>query len=140
MLTNAVLSADGKILSVTVPLNFRKRGGRKLIIAPENAETVWAPPPSRADATLVKALARAHRWKKMLDSGKFTSIKELADAEQLADRYIGNLLRLTLLAPDIIESILDGRLPRGIGLADFMKPWPALWAEQRAHLHGLGQG
>ena len=140
MLKNAVLSADGKILSVTVPLNFRKRGGRKLIIAPENAETVWAPPPSRADATLVKALARAHRWKGMLDSGKFSSIKELADAEQLADRYIGNLLRLTLLAPDIIETILDGRLPRGIGLADFMKPWPALWGEQRAQLRALEQG
>ena len=140
MLKNAVLSADGKILSVTVPLNFRKRGGRKLIIAPENAKTIWEPPPTRADATLVKALARAHRWKGILDSGKFSSIKELADAEQLADRYIGNLLRLTLLAPDIIESILDGRLPRGIGLAEFMKPWPALWAEQRAHLHGLGQG
>ncbi len=87
-----------------------------------------------------RKLARAHRWKGVFDSGRFSSIKELADAEQLADRYIGNLLRLTLLTPDIIGSILDGRLPSSIGLADFMKPWPALWAEQRTHLHGLGQG
>jgi hypothetical protein len=134
MLTNAVLSPDGKILSITVPFKIRKRSGRKVIIAPEGAEAAWAPTPARADAALVKALARAHRWKGMLDSGRFSSIKELAESEHMAERYIGNLLRLTLLAPDIVETILDGRLPKGIGLAQFMKPWPAVWAEQRVHL------
>ena len=64
----------------------------------------------------------------MLDSGRCSSIKELADTEGMAERYIGNLLRLTLLAPDIVDLILDGRLPKGIGLAQFLKPWPLAWA------------
>ena len=136
----AQLSADGAILSVSVPLRFRKRSGRKVIVAPDGAAPTWAPPNPRVDSTLVKALARAHRWKAMLDSGRFASIKELAEAETTAERYVGNLLRLTLLAPDIIETILDGRLPKGITLAQFMKPWPLVWAEQRDMLRGLAQG
>ncbi len=137
-MTNASLSSDGSILSVHVPLNLRKRGGRKLIIAPASApEPVWAPPPSKADPTLVKALARAHRWKKLLDTGKYATIKEIAETEQVAARYIGQLLQLTLLAPDIVEMILDGRLSRNIGLAQFMQPWPDAWEEQREHLRNL---
>ena len=131
MLKNAVLSADGKILTVTVPFSLRRRGGRKMVIAPDGAEMTWAPPTARPDAALVKAIARAHRWKKLLDSGKFSSIKQLAEMEKVTDSYIGNLLRLTLLAPDIVEKILDGRLPKGIGLTQFMGPWPGLWEEQR---------
>jgi hypothetical protein len=137
MLTNAKLSADGNILSITVPFKVRKRGGRKMIIAPEGMEAAWATPEARPDAALVKALARAHRWKRMLDSGRYGSIKELADAEKLTDSYIGNLLRLTLLAPDIVEGILDGRLPKGVGLTEFMKRWPLVWADQKAQLRAL---
>ncbi len=139
--TNASLSPDGSILSVFVPLNLRKRGGRKLIIAPAGTpEPVYNPPQSKADPTLVKALARAHRWKRLLDSRRYATIKEIAETEKVHESYVGNLLRLTLLAPDIIEATLDGRLPKGIGLADFMKPWPGTWEDQRTHLQTLGQG
>ncbi len=139
-MTNASLSSDGSILSVHVPLNFRKRGGRKLVIPPAGApEPTWAPPPPKADPTLVKALARAHRWKKLLDTGKYATIKEIAENEQVAARYIGQLLQLTLLAPDIVETILDGRLPRNIGLAQFMQPWPGRWEAQRIYLNELAQ-
>ena len=131
----ASLSQDGSILSVFVPLNLRKRGGRTLIIAPPGApEPVYSPPRARADPTLVKALARAHRWKKLLDTKQYATIKEIAETEKVHESYVGNLLRLTLLAPGIVEMILDGRLPKGIGLAEFMKPWPAIWEEQRARL------
>ena len=139
-MTKASLSADGSILSVWVPLRLRRRGGRKLIIAPAGApEPDWAPPPPKADATLVKAVARAHRWKKLLDTRQYPTIKQLAEAEKVHESYVGNLLKLTLLAPDIVEAILDGRLPKGIGLAHFMEPWPAIWAEQRVYLPALAQ-
>ncbi len=134
--THPVLSADGRTLSVTIPFAFRRRGGRKLIIGPDGTPG-WQPPPRAPDNTLIKALARAHRWQRRLDSGRFASIKELADAEGLADRYLAKLLRLTLLAPDIIEMILDGRQPKGIQLADFMGPWPLAWPAQRDHLQRL---
>ena len=140
-MTNASLSSDGSILSVHVPLNLKKRGGRKLIIAPPGApEPIYSPARSTADPTLIKALARAHRWKKLLDSRRYATIKEIAETEKVHESYVGNLLRLTLLAPDIIEAALDGRLPKGVGLAEFMKPWPAVWEEQREHLRSLGQG
>ncbi|CAK0750028.1 Bacteriophage-related protein [Azospirillaceae bacterium] len=139
-MTDATLSSDGSILTVFVPLTFRQRSGRKLIIAPPGSpEPVWSPAPPKADSTLVKALARAHRWKKLLDTKQYATIKELAEVEQVHESYVGNLLRLTLLAPDIIEAVLDGRLPKGVGLAQFMEPWPGIWEEQRAHLQNLGQ-
>ena len=140
MLNNATLSADGQILTVFVPLSIRKRGGRKTIIVPEGMEPTGMPATCRADATLVKALARAHRWKKLLDTKQYATIKEIAETEKVAARYVGQLLQLTLLAPDIIEAILDGRLPKGIGLAHFMTPWPGVWEEQRVHLQALAQG
>ncbi|MBI1209257.1 MAG: hypothetical protein GC191_18470 [Azospirillum sp.] len=125
------MSPDGKTLSVFVPMTLRRRGGRKLIIRPEGADDLPSSTTARPDNALVKAIARAHRWKRMLDSGKYASIRELAEAEKISDRYLARLLQLTLLAPDIIERILDGRLPKGIGLAQFMEPWPAVWKEQR---------
>ncbi len=139
--TSATLSQDGQILTVFVPLNFKKRGGRKLIIPPAGApEPVYSPPQPKTDPTLVKALARAHRWKKLIDTKQYATIKQIAEAEKVHESYVGNLLRLTLLAPDITEMILDGRLPKGVGLADFMKPWPGIWEEQRERLRALTQG
>ena len=140
-MTDVSISSDDSIISVFVPMTFKRRGGRKLIIAPAGTpEPAWAPPPAKADSTLVKALARAHRWKKLLDTKKYATIKELAETEKVAARYVGQLLQLTLLAPDITDMILDGRLPRNIGLAQFMQPWPGVWEEQRAHLRSLAQG
>ena len=75
----------------------------------------------------------------LLDSGKYDSIRELAGAEKISDRYLAKLLQLTLLAPDIIEMILDGRLPKGVGLAAFMVPRPVGWAAQRERLETLAR-
>ena len=101
-------------------------------------QPVYSPPQPKINPPLVKALARAHRWKKQLDTKQYATIKEIAAAEKVAERYVGQLLKLTLLAPDIVEMILDGRLPKGVGLADFMKPWPGIWEEQRERLRALG--
>ena len=136
----ASLSTDGSILSIHVPMTFRRRGGRKLIIAPSDTPGPACSPTCKANPTLVKALARAHRWQKLLNTRQCATIKEIAATENVHESYVGNLLRLTLLAPDIIEAALDGRLPKGVGLAGFMKPWPGVWEEQRAHLQTLGQG
>src|SRR5690349_10798802 len=98
-------------LTVRVPLTIRRRGGRKLVVAPEgSAITV----PARVDSTLVKALARAFRWRRMLETGRFATIRELAAAERINVSYVSRVLRLTLLAPDLVEAILDGRQPEGV--------------------------
>jgi hypothetical protein len=81
----------------------------------------------------VKALARAHRWQRMLDGGRHASINELAAADRIDRGYLGRVLRLTLLAPDIVEAILDGRQPADLVLPDLLEPFPADWERQRSH-------
>ena len=86
---------------------------------------------SGADSTLVKALARAFRWRRMMEAGRFATLNELAAAEKINSSYVSRLLRLTLLAPDIIEAILDGRQPEGMTLPGLMEPFPVEWDRQR---------
>jgi hypothetical protein len=124
------LSKDGAVLTVHVPMAFRKRGGRKLMLAPSGTESS----PSRGmrtESALVKAIARAHRWKRMLESGAHASIAELAEAEKINQSYLCRVLRLSLLAPDIIESALNGTLSPKFTLERAMKPVPVGWEDQR---------
>ena len=127
------MSAATQSLTVRVPLAIRQRGGRKLVVTPEGEATrASALPRTRVDSTLVKALARAYRWKRLLENGTYASITELAKAEKIDRGYLGRILLLTLLALDIVEAILDGRQPAELGLPRLMKPFPLNWTEQRA--------
>lgn len=126
----APLSKDGALLTVHVPMAFRKRGGRKLMLAPSGTE-IWPLPGRRVDSALVKAIARAHRWKRMLESGAYASITELAEAEKINQSYLCRVLRLSLLAPDIVESALNGTLSPEFTLERAMKLVPTVWEDQR---------
>lgn len=114
--------------TVTLHLPFRvlKRGGRKEMQLPDGA--AQAPKP---DNTLIKALGRAFRWKRMLESGEFASIAELAERERTTPSYISRVLRMTLLAPNIVEAILNGRQGLGVTLARLMGGFPEEWESQR---------
>lgn len=113
-------------MTLHVPFRMVRRGGRKEIQLPENA-----PQTHRSDNTLVKALGRAFRWKCMLESGEFATISELAEHEAIAHSYMTRVLRLTLLAPDIIEDILDGRHGPELTLPRLLEPFPTEWNRQR---------
>ena len=102
---------DGNTLVVRLPMRFQRRGGRKRIVAPDGSELAPRSKPE-PDGTLVKALARAWRWQRMLDDGVFASVSEIGDAENISKSYVSRILRLALLAPDIIEMILGGRSER----------------------------
>lgn len=112
-------------ITLHVPFRIVKRGGRKEMQLPEGASTHRRP-----DDALVKALARAFRWKRMLDSGSFATIVELAEGEGITLSYLTRILRLTLLAPDLVAAILDGRQGPEVTLARLMEPLPAEWTEQ----------
>ncbi|WP_245584079.1 hypothetical protein [Rubritepida flocculans] len=127
-------------ITVRIPLRIRRRGGRKLVVAPDGNASGAEPARTRADPALVKALARAHRWKRLLESGRYASLGELAAAERIDRGYLGRLLQLTLLAPDLIEAILDGRQPPDLSLPTLMAPFSAVWAEQRLGLPGGAGG
>jgi hypothetical protein len=121
---------DGKILTVHIPMEWRCRGGRKVIIAPEGTDA-WAPAKPRPDETLIRALVRAHRWKRLLEEGGYRSATKLAEAEKITRSYVTRLLNLTLLAPDIVEAILDGRHPKEMMLDDLIKRLLSSWEKQR---------
>ena len=131
MSRSATTSRDDETITVHVPLTFRKRGGRKLVVTPDGAE--WAPRP-RVDNAMVKALARAFRWRKMLDTGVHATLEDLARAKSVAPSYLSRVLRLTLLAPEIVEAILDGRQPAELQLDDLLEGFPLEWQRQKAHL------
>lgn len=121
---------DGETITVFIPMAWKRHGGRKVIVAPDGGDA-WAPAKPRPDETLIRALARAHRWKRMLEDGTRRSINELAEAEEINRAYICRLFNLTLLAPDITEALLDGRQRKAMMLGDVMRAIPADWAEQR---------
>lgn len=118
-------------VTVRAPFAIRKRGGRKVIVTPEGA---LAPHPEARppciDNALVKALARAFRWRRMLESGDYASIADLARAEKIGRAYVSTMLRLTLLAPDIVAAILDGRQGEDVTLEAVMAGTPVVWGEQ----------
>jgi hypothetical protein len=109
---------------------FQRRGGRKRIVAPDGSEIVPTSKP-QPDSTLLKALARAWRWQRMLDDGAYTSVSEIGDAENISKSYVSRILRLALLAPDIVEAILGGQTGQMVMLAQLERPLPASWEEQR---------
>jgi hypothetical protein len=99
------------------------------VVTPDGAE--WAPRP-RVDNAMVKALARAFRWRKMLDTGVYSTIEDLAKSKGIGKTYVSRVLRLTLLAPEIVEAILDGRQPAGLALDRLLQGFPLEWEAQRS--------
>ena len=122
--------ATAPILTVHIPLTVRRRGGRKVVIAPDGTEAPVIAT-ARIDSTLVKALARAFRWRRMLESGVVSTVGEIAVREKINKSYVSRVLRLTLLAPQIVEAILDGRQVPEMTLPMLMGPFPVEWDRQR---------
>lgn len=112
-------------VTVHVPFRLVKRGGRKEMQLPEGTAQL-----RRTDGALLKALARAFRWKRMLDTGRFTTIAELAEHEGIAPSYMTRVIRLTLLAPYIVESIIEGKQEQEITLVKMLEPFPVEWPTQ----------
>ena len=129
---STTVSKDGRTATISVSVSFLQRGGRKQILSPPGAAP-WSAAP-RVDSALVKAVVRAHRWRAMLESGEYASSAELAKAEKVNDSYLSRILRLTLIAPDIIEAILTGRQPSTLQLDDLLKPLRPEWERQRSEL------
>jgi hypothetical protein len=119
-------------ITVRVPLDIRHQPGRKTVVTPAQ-EGVLAMA-TRADPALVKALARAFRYQRLLDEGRYASISEMAVAEKIERGYLGTLLRLTLLAPDVVEAVLEGRQLVSLELPQLLEPFPIEWVAQREAL------
>jgi hypothetical protein len=142
---------ESTTITVHVPMTFTIRGGRKMIISdflqtPDEGlrpsleagrapRTSFRPAPrQRTENALLKALARAHRWRRMIETAEYASITELAKAEKVNQSYACRMLRLTLLAPSLIVEILNGQHESDLMLKQLMKPFPIHWDDQVAAL------
>lgn len=125
---------DGRTVTVRVPISIRRRGGRKLVLAPDGGEITAAPICRHVDSAMVKAIARAFRWREMLERGEYATIREIAAVEKINESYIGRVLRLTLLSPDMVESILSGQQPATLQLEHLFRRFPVAWPDQRTEM------
>lgn len=114
---------------VRVPFRVRPHGGRTKILAPSGEINTWPTPP-RPDTAMVKAVARGFRWRKLIETGVFASVADVARAENISDSYVSRHLRLALLSPAIVEAILNGRQPSSVTLPCLLRPFPILWSKQ----------
>lgn len=130
-MTDPNITSDGRTVTVHVPISIRRRGGRKLVLAPDIVDATAGNVSRRIDNAMVKAIARAFRWREMLENGTHATIAEIAAAEKINESYVGRVLRLTLLAPYIVEAILAGRQPAGLQLKELLTPFCVEWAIQR---------
>ncbi len=128
-MTAPKLSPDGTTMTVRVPMKFQVRGGRKLVVTPDGSPS-WAKPRKRIDNALIKALARAFRWQKLLDDSTYATIEDIANTEKINPSYVSRILRLTLLSPEIVEMILDGRQPPSMTIKFLQKAFPLSWELQ----------
>lgn len=129
MIMTVPIASNPDTITVHVPLTFTRRGGRKQIVLPDGTPS-WAPPRARVDNTMIKAIARGFRWRKLLETGVHATVEDIAAVEKINASYVSRVLRLTLLAPAVVEAILDGRQGPQITLAALMKPFPVEWQRQ----------
>ena len=123
----------GDVISIEIPMAFKKRGGRKVIVLPDGSH--GHPIPAAAiDNSMIKAIARAFRWQKLLENGTYTCLDDIARSEKIGASFVSRYYRLVLLAPDIVEAILDGRQPAQLTMKDLLSPFPVEWASQRMQL------
>ena len=112
-----------------VPMTLKMRGGKTVMVLPDGSRVV-AQREARVDQALVKVIARAFRWQRLLEDGVFCTISDLAAAEKINASYVSRMLRLAFLSPTVIERILDGKQPAHLTLKDLMTPFPADWTRQ----------
>jgi len=125
----AELHRDGDHVVIRIPMNLKRRSGRKEIIVPDGLPGTERQ--KRTQEPLVTALARAFHWQDLIDTGRYASITDLAEALRVDRSYVSRIMRLTLIAPDIVDAISQGREPSGLSLGRLVKGMPVGWAEQR---------
>lgn len=125
-------------MTTDVPMNFRRRGGKAVIVLPDGSRAARHQE-ATIDNTMVKVIARAFRWQRLLNEGAHTSLDDLAAAEKISPSYISRILRLAYLSPAIVEAILEGRHPAHLTMKDLLVPFPPNWMEQEHHFLDTGR-
>ncbi len=122
------VTRDGDAIVVRIPVRFYRRNGRQMVLT--HGENGQAAPERETNGSLVSALAKAYRWQEQLESGEYAGLEDLAAANGVDRTYVGRILRLTSLSPEIVERILDGKEPGGLSLRRLRSDLPLVWGKQ----------
>lgn len=128
-------------LTTEIAMKFRIRGGKTVMVLPDGTRAIERKE-AIVDSTMVKVIARGHRWQRLLSNGSYATIEDLAAAEKINPSYVSRVTRLAFLSPGIIEAILDGEQPAHLTMKDLLAPFPSEWSQQESHfakIHKLGQ-
>ena len=123
-------------LTTDIAMKFRIRGGKTVMVLPDGTRAIERKE-AIVDSTMVKIIARGHRWHRLLCDGSHATIEDLAAAEKISPSYVSRVTRLAFLSPVITEAILEGRQPAHLTMKDLMAPFPASWALQDGHFKML---
>lgn len=115
-------------MRVFIPLTIRKRNGRPKIVPPADV----VPDTGGVDPHVLKAIAKAWSWRRKLENGAAATIQDIADAEGISDRYVGRMLRLSYLAPAVLDKLLVQRVPPAVSIKDMTAAAELPWAEQES--------
>lgn len=126
--------------TIQVPVSFKKKGIRRLIISPAGAPDTTLSMSQQVDPNMVNALVKAWRWQTMIETGQYRNVAALAEKEKVTTSYACRILRLNSLAPDIKQAILDGSHPKTLRIIDLMPPFPETWDAQRSKFGFLDGG
>ena len=130
---------NGQSVNIRIPMQLKRRNGRKVVILPDGARLEHTTARPQCNHSLAATIARAYHWDGLVASGRYASVTALAAALNLDRSFVARVLRLTLLAPDIVEAILSGDEPSGLTYQDLCSgKVPELWCEQRRVL-GFGR-
>ena len=120
---------EGSSEVTDIPLSFRPRGGRTVIVLPDGSRGVVRRE-ATIDNTMIKVIARGFRWQRLLYDGTYATIEDLAAAEKINPSYVSRILRLAYLSPVVVQAILDGKHPAWLTMRHLLEPFPTDWKLQ----------
>ena len=124
---------EGSSEVTDIPMSFRPRGGRTVIVLPDGSRGVVRRE-ATIDNTMIKVIARGFRWQRLLYDGTYATIEDLAAAEKINPSYVSRILRLAYLSPVIVQAILDGKHPAWLTMRHLLEPFPTDWKQQEKKL------
>ena len=124
------------VLTTEIAMKFRIRGGKTVMVLPDGSRAIERKQ-AVVDSTMVKIIARGHRWHRLLTEGSYATIEDLAAAEKISPSYVSRVTRLAFLAPRIIDAILEGTQPAHVTMKTLLEPFPADWTMQDGHFQML---
>ena len=129
------MNSPPETLRVIIPLNIRKKNGRPKILPPDD----MTQQENRAqDPHVLRAVGRSLGWRRRLEQGHASTMRDIADVEHLSDSYVARYLRLAYLSPEVLEALILERRPCAVRVVDLVKIATTPWVEQVAAVFGEG--